>query len=176
VRPDAPDCIVARIASLHFMIYASDEYIRRHGEPKAFQDAQRHRFVIQEAPGLHEDAIALFLGAEMTSRLIAIKVNTSYSMYRAVADGIGIGALPTYVRAITRKVRPLDIPVQLKFDLWMTYKQSLRKSDPVRRTIDWIRECFDPVTHPWFAETFVHPDSFDALITKDNIVSLHERA
>lgn len=173
VRPEDPDAVIARVASLHFMIYASDSYIRTYGEPKVFEDARQHRFVIQEAPGLHGDAIALFLGTDLSSRLAAVKVNTSYSMYRAVADGVGIGALPTYVRAVTRKVRPLSIPVQLKFDLWMSYKQSLRRSEPLRRTIDWVRECFDPVAHPWFSDKFVHPDSFDSIIL-GNIVTLHD--
>jgi len=37
-----------------------------------------------------------------------------------VANCVGIGALPTYARAITRRVRPLDLPIRLRFELWLS--------------------------------------------------------
>lgn len=160
MRPTDPDAIVTKLATLHFLLYASDDYLRRHGQPRSFEDAEKHKFIVQEAPGLHNGTMTLFLGEEVAKRLTVTKVNTSYSLYWAISRGLGIGALPTYVRAISRNVHPLDLPLQLKFDLWMSYTRSIRGSQPVRAAIDWLKECFDTQKYPWFADHFVHPNDF----------------
>lgn len=160
MRPTDPDAVVMKLATLHFLLYASDDYLRRHGEPLSFEDAEKHRFVVQEAPGLHNGTMALFVGEDLAKRLAVMKVNTSYSLYWAISQGLGIGALPTYVRAISRNVHPLNLPMQLKFDLWMSYARSMRGSQPVRAAIDWLKECFDTQKYPWFADRFVHPNDF----------------
>jgi DNA-binding transcriptional LysR family regulator len=173
-RPTGNERIVARIGSVHFMLYMSEAYAQQFGVPQSFDDARDHRFVVHEAPGLRQNMVALFLGEDTASRLPFIRVNTSHSLFRAVADGVGIGALPTYVRAITRQVRPVDLAFQLKFDMWLSYAPHGRRSPALRQTIDWLRECFDPVQHPWFGDEFVHPNLFDAALHTANVVQLHD--
>lgn len=174
VRPGAIERIVSRIASVHFILYASDSYLAKYGAPTSFDDVEHHRFVIHDAPGLRKDLPALFLGESAVSRLTQITVNTSHSLYRAVADGAGIGALPTYVRAITRKVKPIDLAFQLKFDLWLSYDASLKNSFPLRETVTWLRGCFDADAYPWFSDKFVHPEKLEEQLHKANVVHLHD--
>lgn len=171
-RPSDPQMIVTRIATLHFALYASERYLARFGEPTSLDDAVGHRLVIHDAPGLNANAITLFLGETAASRIAATKVNTSYSLYWAVANGIGIGALPTYVRAISRNVRPLDVPVRLRFDLWMSFHRFARSSQPVQTTIAWLRDAFDIARYPWFAEQFVHPNHFERRLEDADILQL----
>ncbi len=159
-RPTELGRIVSRLASLHFMMYASDSYIRRFGAPKSLDEGADHRVVVQAAPGLLGDAHALFVGHEMSQNMPTARVNTSYSLFRAVANGVGLGALPTYISALSQQVRPLDLPIRLKFDLWMSYDPSARKSVPVRTAIDWLQASFDVVRYPWFGDKFIHPDDF----------------
>lgn len=172
LRPVDPDMIVSRLATLHFILYASERYLAEFGVPRTFEDAGRHRLVIQDAKGHQGDAIRLFLGEAAASRISIIRVNTSYSLYWAVANGVGIGALPTYVRAISRAVRPLDLPFQLRFDLWMSYHRSARRSPAVRAAVDWLRDAFDPRVCPWFAEQFIHPRDFERRIEDAAVYSL----
>jgi DNA-binding transcriptional LysR family regulator len=163
-RARDPDMVVSRIATLHFALYASERYLSRFGEPRSLNEAANHRLVIQDAPGLNADSLKLFVGEMEASRLAIVKVNTSYSLYWAVANGVGIGALPTYVRAISRNVRPLDLPVQLRFDLWLSYHRSARTAPAVRIAVDWLREAFDTTRYPWFSEWFIHPNEFENLL------------
>ncbi len=163
-RPANPDSIVRRIATLHFMMYVSDAYCARFGEPKSVDDAREHRFVVHEAPGLPTGLPALFVGADAVHELRVAKVNTSYALFQAVRSGIGIGALPTYVRSQSSEVRPLALPIQLKFDMWLSFDAGLKSSIPVRTAIDWLTECFDARRYPWFADRFIHPDAFDAAL------------
>lgn len=156
-RPTDGELVVSKVASLHFALYASEAYLREFGEPRDVDEALSHRFVLQDAPGLRSDVASLFLGQADAQNIVAVRVNTSYSLYRAVVDGVGIGALPTYVRTVTRKVKPIAIPIQLKFDLWLSYSQFARKSEPVRHAIDWVRASFDPQCYPWFGDKFINP-------------------
>ncbi len=169
-RPTDNGAIVSKLATLHFMMYASDEYLRKFGCPASINDAQSHKFVIHDAEGLNAEAIELFVGKEATSLLQIVKVNTSYSLYWAIANGGGIGALPTYVCAVSRRVKALALPVQLKFDLWLSYDPSLKLSEPIRKSIDWLRASFDPKKYPWFSSEYVHPDDFKGKYDEADVI------
>jgi DNA-binding transcriptional LysR family regulator len=119
-----------------------------------------HVFVQQESPGMVPESIRHYLGEAALQKLLAFKFNSSFSHYWAVVSGIGIAAMPTYARIITRRVRPIDIPFQMRFELWMSYRREARNSEPVRKVVDWLRKSFDPVLYPWFADHFVHPNAF----------------
>ncbi len=159
-RPTGLSTVVRRLASLHFIMYASANYIARHGEPRSMNEAERHKLVVQAAPGLLHNAQQLFIGEDTARQVTTAQVSTSFSLFRAIIDGVGVGALPSYVSTLSRQLYPLDLPLQLKFDLWMSYDQSRRKSAPLRAVIDWLDECFAAETNPWFAEKFVHPSAF----------------
>lgn len=173
-RPDDPEVIVAKLATLHFMPFASEQYIRQFGMPKNLDDMVGHQCIQQDAPGLNYDAMRFFFTTEVMKRLVSIKVSSSYSLYWAVASGVGIGALPTYAWAISKKVRPLDLPIQMKFDLWMSYSRSSRASAPVRAAIDWLRASFDAERYPWFGEKFVHPNAFDDPLGDVHVVTMFD--
>lgn len=159
-RPTGLGTIVSRLGSLHFMLYASEKYIETFGNPRTLDDSKIHRIVVQNAPGLLLDAQNMFIGEYLSRLTTTTSVNTSYSLYRAIANGVGIGALPTYISTISRQVKPLELPIRLKFDIWLSFDQSVRKSGPVRSAIDWLHECFDVTKFPWFSENFIHPSEF----------------
>ena len=161
-RPSDPDTIVTKLATLHFILFASPHYLAKYGNPASFDDLEGHSYVAHVAPGIQSEALGLFVGSIGAVNLTALKVNTSFSLYRAIANGTAIGALPTYIPAISKRVVALDLPVQLKFDLWLSFGRSSKESQPVRAAIDWLRDCFNPDTYPWFADKFVHPRDFPA--------------
>lgn len=174
IKPTDQEMIVRKLATLHMMMFASEQYLAKFGVPISINDAEGHRFILQNAPGIHSEIIKYFVGSEVTKRLTITKVNTSHSLYWAIVNGAGIGVLPTYARSISKRVRPLNLPIHLKFDLWLSFDRNVRNSKPVRKTIDWLNDCFDPFQYPWFAEYFIHPDDFEGKHATDNIVSLFD--
>ncbi len=90
-----------------------------------------------------------------------IRSNSALSVYWAVVNGAGIAALPTYARAVSKHLIPLDVPLPLRFDLWYYFHAEARHSPAVRATIDWLKTAFDPELYPWFSDQFVHPSDFD---------------
>ncbi len=173
-RPNDQEAVVAKIGTIHVIPFASEAYIQSFGRPTTLNDISGHQCVQQDAPGLSYDALSLFLGAEETQRTVSIRVSSSYSLFWAVASGVGIGALPTYIRAISKRVYPVDLPIQLKFDLWMSYNRAARKSRPLRVAIDWLRASFNPTLYPWFAEQFVHPNEFGDIIEDSQVVPIFD--
>ena len=160
-KPTDPDAIVKKLATVHQILFASEAYLSTYGMPASMNDMHGHRLVLLSAPGVKSDAASLFFGEDGARQLVAAKFNTGHSLLGAIANGIGIGALPTYAGAISARLVPLTIPVSLKFELWLSFDRSGANSQPVREAINWAHYCFDPQRYPWFADEFVHPHDFE---------------
>lgn len=161
-RPEDAEAIVSKIATIHIMPFASANYLEQRGTPKTLDDMVGHDCVQQDAPGIKSDAINLFFGTELVKDFVRIRVGSSYSLFWAIASGGGIGPLPTYINAISNRVVPVDLPIQLKFELWASYSRAAQHSRPVRATMDWLRHSFDARRYPWFGDRFIHPRDFAA--------------
>lgn len=173
-RPTDPDLIVTRLATVHMTPFASDSYLREFGVPASLDDLDGHKCIQQDAPGLHYDSMRYFITEEKLRRLVTIRVSSSYSLYWAVATGVGMGVLPTYMRAVSKRLIPVDLPVAMKFELWLSYGSAARESAPVREAINWLRNGFDCARYPWFGERFVHPDAFVPAFSDSQVVSLFD--
>lgn len=160
-KPTDPDAIVKKLATVHQMLFASEAYIAKYGMPTSINDVRNHRLVLLSAPGVKADAASLFFGEEGARQLVAARFNTGHSLLGAIANGIGIGALPTYAGAISARLIPLEVPVALKFELWLSFDRSGANSLPVREAINWAHRCFDQTRYPWFADDFIHPRAFE---------------
>ena len=173
-KPQDMEAICSKLATVHVIPFASDQYLRQHGMPTSLDDLDGHQFVQQESPGLNSDAIRLFFTSDVLRKLVAIRVSSSFSHYWAVVNGVGIGAMPTYARVITRRVRPVDLPIRLRFELWLSYRREARHSEPVQKAVQWLRDSFDATKYPWFGDRFVHPDEFSMLNDDSQVVPLFD--
>ena len=159
-RPKNPDLIVARLATLHFMPFASRAYIEKFGAPATMDDLLNHRYIEQVAPGVKSSLLDQMVGSDRPIGFLPLRTNSSLALFWAVATGAGIAWMPTYSMAVTRQLVPIDLPFQLKFDIFYYYHPEAADSPPVRATINWLKAIFDPREFPWFRQDFVHPDDF----------------
>ena len=171
-RPTDPNLICVRLGTLHLTPFASLEYLRQNGSPRSVQEALSHRFVVQIADQVRSELFSAFAGSEPPEGLIALETNTSSSHYWAVAQGVGIGVLPTYARAITKSVIPLDMEIKLRRDIWLIFHPDIRRSQQGKEAIAWIKDAFNSEKYPWFSDTFVHPSVFEARFTDSTVVRL----
>lgn len=160
-RPADPEAVSFKAATMHMVPYASHDYIDSFGELTSLDDIAGHKCIQQDAPGLSYDILQHFLGTDSTKTVTQFRVNSSFALFWAVSSGIGIGGLPTYISALSNRIRPINMPIRLKFDLWISYHGSSRGSWPVRLAVDWLRDAFDARRYPWFREIFVDPVDFD---------------
>ena len=106
--PANPELMVSKLATLHFLPFASRDYIARFGTPTSLDDLLNHRFIEQEAPGVRSDLLNLLGGSERPPGFLPIRTNSSLALFWAVTSGAGIAFMPTYVMGITRKLVPIS--------------------------------------------------------------------
>ncbi len=173
-KPTNSELVVTRLGYLHLMLFASDEYLRLHGAPASVEDLVNYHFVEQIAPQVPSDMIKAVVPNPFAKHFVSFRANTSTAHAYAISRGAGIGLLPTYARAITRRVRPINVPFRLRRDIWLTYHPKTRNIKRVRATVNWLREAFDPNRYPWFREEFVSPDQLEVDFIKNNVIHLFE--
>jgi DNA-binding transcriptional LysR family regulator len=174
-RPRDPDCVASRLGTLHMMLFCSDDYVARNGEPKSIEDLQSHRFIEQVGQSLNAQLADFVLGEKLSENITKLTVNSSFALYSAIANNLGIGALPTYVRSVSKRIRPLDLPVRLRFDIWLSYDPRMKERPATRACIDWVKACFDTSQHPWFSDRFIHPNAISNPFDDSQVLPIFDR-
>lgn len=174
--PSNEDLIVSRLGTLHFVCYASREYIRKNGMPTSLEDIRNHDFIEQDAPGVKSSMLDYMIGRGDNERFIGLRTNSSSALYFSVADGAGIAAMPTYFSHIAPKLQAIDLNSRLRFDMYYFFHRDARNSPSVRIAIDWLKAAFDPVKYPYFADDFVHPDDCRPAIDEAGVVQLFPKS
>ena len=159
-RPEASEFEAVRLATLHYMMFASPDYVARHGRPEGLHEVWRHRRVDQTAPGLNTHLLEFIFGPEAPDALPPIRTNSSAAQLAAVESGAGIAAMPTYVAVLSPGLVALEPPLNLRFDVYATYAAGAAEREPVQALLAWLDHCFSPEACPWFRHEFVHPRDF----------------
>ena len=163
-RPKEPDLKVMKLGRLHAMLFAAKSYFDIHGYPAGTADFTKHRFVVlTDDDGNWEDAYRQFFGALSPAGLVVLRNNVSSTHFLSVVQGMGIGALPSYVQAMGSDLVPVEFAGSLAFDIWLTFRPDAKRIARIRKTIDWLIQIYDPRRFPWFRDEFVHPSRFPEL-------------
>lgn len=172
-RPEDNDAIVMRVGFLHLQLFASHDYIRQHGEPESLQDLVNFKFVEQVSPQVSSDLMSQLI-PNAPEDFVAVRTNTSSAHAYAISRGAGIGVLPTYARAVTKRVVPVLRDLHLTREIYITYPREVRNQPRVSAAIKWLKASFDPELYPWFDEKFIAPDQFEQRFRSGNVVHLFE--
>ncbi len=158
LRPEAKDVRVVKLGRLHAMPFASREYVATYGSPKTMSELRDHRLVLQNSDQVASDEhFKVVFPNTPQQGIVTVRSNVSSAHLWAIAHGAGIGWLPTYSPHITANLVPLNLPLVISQDIWLTYHPDGNKIQRVRRLIDWVIDAFSPKTCPWFRDEFIHP-------------------
>jgi DNA-binding transcriptional LysR family regulator len=146
-----------RIATVHYMFHASRDYLERNGTPATLDDLRNFRMLELVAPGVRSDVLDTLIGSDRTPDFVPLRTNSTLSLAWAVANGGGIGALPTYVHGTTDTLVPIDLPFAFRRELYLVYHRDARLSPALKAAQEWADAAFDADRYPWFRSTFVHP-------------------
>jgi len=158
-QPEQADLIAMKLGTMHFVPWASPDYIARNGVPTSPEELLRHRLLDHQSyafdanAGEWNDWFALARAAN----LISYVTNSSASMLSAIQSGLGIGMLPTYVCECVEGIVPLSLDLHTSSDIWITYHPNIQQTARVRAVIDWIKAAFDHKTWRWFSTEFHAP-------------------
>ncbi|KCZ94324.1 LysR family transcriptional regulator [Hyphomonas johnsonii] len=158
-RPTRSDLIARRIGVLHYLCFASEAYLDRHGRPTALTDFGRHRCLIHG--GYVRQAEKWAAEADPLRQLVAFALvtNSAAVMLADCVAGGGIAVLPSYIGETHPALVPLDLPRLAPIEFWLTYSERMRRLERGQVVLDWLKQAFAPSSAPWFRQRFVHPRS-----------------
>ena len=146
-EPAQPDLIRRRLFSLSYHLYASQAYVKEHGEPRTLGDLDNHRLLslsFAGASGLTDDLNAhlhVERGAK-NPRASAFAVNNIPALYRAVCDGLGIATLPDYlVDQHSDLVVLMPQVVGPELDVFFVYAEEMKHVARVQVFRDYLVEA-----------------------------------
>lgn len=145
------DSIVSqKIGEVEIGLYASRSYLTAFGNPETLEDLEGHRFVSQFGPQIDEEAGGAYLPNDAIARATVIRTNTSSAHFYAVANGAGIGALPSYAEAVAGNLERVAFPFALHRPVYVSGLKRRRQVKRVRVVWDWIESAFDSEAYPFF--------------------------
>ncbi|HVR50697.1 MAG TPA: LysR family transcriptional regulator [Pseudorhodoferax sp.] len=141
VRPEAPDLVVRRVASWPVGLFASPAYLARFGEPVP-DDALRGHQLVAYGPYLAQRPHATVVEVPAQQARIAMAVNSSLLLRKAVAAGIGLGEMPVrmgeregLVRIWPQRRRAND------HEVWLVMHPDLQRTARVRATAEFLSDA-----------------------------------
>jgi DNA-binding transcriptional LysR family regulator len=141
--PRQPDLIQRHLMTMRYHVFAAPEYLKKHGMPKTPEDLDNHRIVVfgEDAhPPVPNLNWLLEAGTKPSrKRQAALKVNSTYAIFRAVQSGLGLGALPDYMsRESGNLVEVLPELHGPTVDTFFVYAEELRHSKRIGVFRDYL--------------------------------------
>lgn len=141
--PSQPDLIRRRLFTVHYHLYASADYIRRHGQPKTLAELDQHRILSYGATGagfLNSLNSLLTAGRDSKNpRVPALAVNNITALRHAVEAGVGIAVLPEYLLAPdTGLVQLLPNAEMPELECYLVYPEEMKNVARVQVFRDFL--------------------------------------
>jgi DNA-binding transcriptional LysR family regulator len=143
-QPTQPDLVQRRLFTVHLHIYASPDYVKRHGRPRTPRDLDEHRIITygENAPGHLRDMNWLTTAGRADGegpRTPILTVNNVAAIKRAVEKGAGIAMLPDYLippdSTLVTLLADGEMP---SFDTYFVYPEELRNTARVTVFRDFL--------------------------------------
>lgn len=137
------DLIQRKITTIHSDLYASNDYLRRHGVPKRAEEIKNHRLIAYgsdtNAPFDDVNWILKVGTKQGEEWQPAVTINSLFGMLQAVEHGIGIAGLPDYMARNSKSVTALLKDVQgPPVDVHFVYPAELRYSKRITVFRDFL--------------------------------------
>ncbi len=164
-EPSASELVSAKIGTQHFVPFASCDYLEKYGMPQSVDDLAQHKLIDQTIYLSEAGVWAGWAQGDALSRVVLMS-NTSPIVGESMRHGAGIALLPSYAALAHDNVMPINIGVQYRSPIYVTYPREVMRKWPVRATLDFLRSyVFNSKAMPWFRDSYVAPnDSWNRLL------------
>jgi DNA-binding transcriptional LysR family regulator len=141
--PTQQDLVRRKLFTVHYHIYASSDYVKRHGKPQSLDDIDKHRIMTYGGPvpsPFKEMNWLETLGRDSQGgREPALRINSLLALREAVAQGVGIAVLPDYLaKDYPRLVHVLEELEMPMFDTFFVYPEDLKDTKRVNAFRDFL--------------------------------------
>ncbi|MGN6148757.1 MAG: LysR family transcriptional regulator [Rhizomicrobium sp.] len=150
--------IAKNLCTIHFIPFASRQYLEEFGTPRSVEDLAQHR-LIDQAQYLISKGTWAALFSDDAVKYTSLFTNQSSFLARSVLAGVGIALMPTYMVIKDSEFVPLDVGMRIPLKLYASYRREQAQKSAVRTTLGFLRErVFDLKQMPWFGDDFLAPD------------------
>jgi DNA-binding transcriptional LysR family regulator len=140
--PKQPDLVQRHLMSIEWQIYASPDYLKKHGVPQRAEDLDAHKLVLfgDYRPPVNDINWLAEVGRRPGNpRRALLEVNNAQAVLLAVRSGLGIGAVPDFMMPEAHDlVRVLPELKSPKVDVFFVYPEELRNSKRVAVFRDFL--------------------------------------
>ncbi len=141
-EPSQADLIRRRLMNIRMCLYATPDYLAKHGTPQTMSDFSAHRLICQH-PGTAQVAAGARLVAELMSHDIpsTFTVNNYFGVLQGVLNHLGIGVLPQYlVHDFPHLVQVLPERSSDEVPVFLAYPEELRHSKRVAAFREFVMD------------------------------------
>ncbi|MFT3973789.1 MAG: LysR family transcriptional regulator [Amaricoccus sp.] len=141
-EPSQAELIRRRLMDVHIRLYASKDYVAKHGLPRTAAELSGHRMITQSPHSPQVRAGADFVQPFLAmAPMSSLTVNNYFGILQAVREGLGIGSLPDYLTGDFRDlVHILPEEHSASIPTYLAYVEELRHSKRVTAFRDFIIE------------------------------------
>ena len=131
-QPDQHDLVVRRIGTVAFGLYASAEYLQRHGPPEYHEGCPGHRLVTQ-LEGL-QDAVQTDWLANLAPRArVTLQTSSHAAAMSAAAQGAGLATLIRFRADREKDLVLVDAPVPIpSAGIWLVVHKDNRQTPRIQ--------------------------------------------
>ncbi|EAQ8545544.1 LysR family transcriptional regulator [Salmonella enterica] len=143
VKPTNPDLIIRKLASWPIGLYASQDYLARHGLPKTGCGFSGHSLVVYE-PHWQSARFTTVMDEPVDGAKIAAGVDTSLMLRQALLMGLGLGemAVPLADQAGLVRIWP-ERQRPDPYEIWLVTHQDVQQAARIRAVIHAIETAFE---------------------------------
>ncbi|PRY78839.1 DNA-binding transcriptional LysR family regulator [Yoonia maritima] len=141
-EPSQADLIRKRLMSVRMRLYASEEYIAKHGMINDVEDITNHRLICQSLNSTQVSAGATLVQHLMTYDVHSLfTVNNYFGVLQGVVNNLGVGVLPDYlVEDFPHMVRILPDLESGEVPVFLAYPEELRQSKRISAFRDFVQD------------------------------------
>jgi DNA-binding transcriptional LysR family regulator len=142
VRPTSPDLISRYLKRMETSLYASKDYLKKHGIPQPGTALAGHDVVIYQRAILARHSVAL-CGESCANARVVMEVSAGLMLVEAVRVGLGIGEIPTYMGDAQPTLQRIWPERTDPYDMWLVLHSDLNRTARVRAVADAVITAFD---------------------------------
>lgn len=139
-EPSQADLIRKKLMGVHMRLYATRDYLERHGTPERPEDLSGHRLISQSVSSQQVTAGNSFVQKLLTHDVRSLlTVNNYFGVLQAVRNNLGIGVLPDYLTEdFPNLVRVLPELESKEVPVFLAYPEELRNSRRIKVFRDFV--------------------------------------
>jgi molybdate transport repressor ModE-like protein len=167
LQPNDPNLLNIRLGTLHFVPFASSEYLQIHGRPRTPTELARHTLLDYSLYLIDKGTWMTRLSTVAEEARARVFTNSSSALAECVRKGVGIALLPTYGLLFEQGYEALDLGLNFATPFWLCYHRDALAKPATKVMIHFLKHIFNRRTMPWFADEYIPPDQFAAITPRD---------